>query len=66
MESAGTRGFAGLSPERRLEISRKGGRMAHIKGTARQWTKETARAAAMIAVNNRRAKQQTEPISAAQ
>ena len=54
MESAGNRGFAGLTPEQRRELARKGGRIAHARGTARQWTQEQARAAAMIAVNNRK------------
>lgn len=60
MEQQGTRGFAGISPERRREIARKGGRMAHIKGTAHQWTAESARAAAMVAVRNKQARKATE------
>lgn len=40
-----TRGFAGMSPEKRLEIARKGGKAAHAKGTAHKWTKEAAAAA---------------------
>lgn len=39
------RGFAALSPEQRAEISRKGGRAAHEKGTAHQFDTEEARAA---------------------
>ncbi len=39
------RGFAAMSPEKRREISRKGGRAAHQKGTAHQWTSEEARVA---------------------
>ena len=39
------RGFASLSPERRREIARKGGRAAHQKGTAHEWTSEEARVA---------------------
>lgn len=41
----GSRGFAGLTPERRREISSKGGKAAHEKGTAHEWNHETARAA---------------------
>jgi general stress protein YciG len=37
------RGFAGMDPERRRDISRKGGIAAHRKGTAHQWTPATAR-----------------------
>ena len=39
------RGFASMSPEKQREIARKGGRAAHEKGTAHQWTSEEARAA---------------------
>lgn len=66
METPTTRGFAGLTPEQRREISRKGGRMVHIKGTGHQWTAASARAAAMIAVNNRRAKAAAATTPAAQ
>ena len=37
------RGFAAMDPERRRDISRKGGIAAHRKGTAHQWTPTTAR-----------------------
>lgn len=33
-------GFASLSPERRAEVSRKGGLAAQAKGTAHRWSKE--------------------------
>lgn len=39
------RGFASLSPERQREIASKGGRAAHAKGTAHEWTREQAREA---------------------
>lgn len=39
------RGFAAMTPERRRDISRKGGIAAHDKGTAHQWTPATAREA---------------------
>ena len=32
------RGFASLSPERKREIASKGGRQAHLNGTAHKWT----------------------------
>jgi general stress protein YciG len=41
-------GFAALSPERRREIASKGGKIAHAKGTAHEFTSETARAAALV------------------
>jgi hypothetical protein len=39
------RGFASMSPEKQREIARKGGRAAHEKGTAHEWTPDEARAA---------------------
>lgn len=39
------RGFASMSREKQREIASKGGRMAHLKGTAHEWTTEEARAA---------------------
>jgi uncharacterized protein len=39
------RGFAAMSPEKQKEIASKGGRSAHAKGTAHQFTVEEARAA---------------------
>jgi uncharacterized protein len=37
------RGFASMSAERQKEIASKGGRAAHEKGTAHEWTPEEAR-----------------------
>jgi general stress protein YciG len=34
-----------MSPEKQREIASKGGRAAHEKGTAHEWTKEEARIA---------------------
>ena len=39
------RGFASMSPEKQREIASKGGRAAHQKGTAHEWTSEEARQA---------------------
>jgi general stress protein YciG len=39
------RGFGSMSPEKQREIASKGGRAAHEKGTAHEWTKDEARAA---------------------
>jgi uncharacterized protein len=39
------RGFASMSPEKQREIASKGGRAAHQKGTAHEWTSEEARRA---------------------
>lgn len=36
------RGFAAMDPEKRREISSKGGKAAHVAGTAHQFTKEEA------------------------
>lgn len=39
------RGFASMSPEKQREIASKGGRAAHEKGTAHEWTPDEARTA---------------------
>lgn len=39
------RGFASMSPEKQREIASKGGRAAHEKGTAHEWSQDEARAA---------------------
>jgi general stress protein YciG len=37
------RGFASMDPGKQREIASKGGRAAHQKGTAHEWTSEEAR-----------------------
>jgi uncharacterized protein len=39
------RGFASMDRERQREIASKGGRAAHAKGTAHEWTADEARVA---------------------
>jgi len=39
------RGFASMDPERRSEIASQGGKVAHEKGTAHEFTPEEAREA---------------------
>ena len=39
------RGFASMSPEKQREIASKGGRAAHEKGTAHEWSSDEARTA---------------------
>ena len=39
------RGFASMSPEKQREIASQGGRAAHQKGTAHEWTSDEARSA---------------------
>jgi hypothetical protein len=39
------RGFASMTQEKQREIASKGGRAAHAKGTAHEWTSEEARSA---------------------
>lgn len=41
----GGRGFAGMDEERRREVARMGGRAAHQKGTAHEFSPEEAREA---------------------
>ena len=42
---ASTRGFASMDPERQRQIASQGGKAAHEKGTAHQFTPEEARQA---------------------
>jgi general stress protein YciG len=51
------RGFASMNKEKQREIARKGGKAAHDKGTAHEWTPEEAREAGRkggLAGRNRR------------
>ncbi len=41
--NASKRGFASMDPERQREIASKGGKAAHEKGTAHEWTPEEAK-----------------------
>jgi len=43
--STRSRGFASMEPDRQREIARLGGRAAHARGTAHEWTSEEARIA---------------------
>jgi general stress protein YciG len=42
---SGGRGFAGMDEDQQRDIASKGGKAAHEKGTAHQWTSEEAREA---------------------
>ena len=44
-EGKSKRGFAAMDPEQQREIAREGGRAAHQKGTAHEFTSEEARIA---------------------
>jgi general stress protein YciG len=39
------RGFASMDPTKQRDIASKGGRAAHLRGTAHEWTSEEAREA---------------------
>lgn len=45
MAQTSSRGFASMDPEKQREIARKGGRAAHAKGTAHEFTSDEARQA---------------------
>jgi general stress protein YciG len=45
MSGKSKRGFASMNPDRQKEIASKGGRAAHAKGTAHQWSRDEARTA---------------------
>lgn len=39
------RGFGSMEPNQQREIASRGGKAAHVKGTAHEWTSEQAREA---------------------
>ena len=45
MSNTSKRGFASMDGEKQRTIASKGGRAAHAKGTAHEWSSEEARAA---------------------
>ncbi len=47
------RGFASMDPERQREIASEGGKAAHEKGTAHEFTSEEARRAGSMSHGNR-------------
>ena len=54
-QSAGgtrNRGFASMDPQRQREIASEGGRAAHAKGTAHEFTSEEARRAGAMSHKN--------------
>ena len=58
MAGKSRRGFASMDRERQREIASKGGRAAHAKGTAHEWSSEEARVAGQkggVAVSRDRA-----------
>jgi uncharacterized protein len=61
------RGFASMDRAKQREIASKGGKAAHQKGTAHEWTSEEARDAGRkggIASHRRRREQMTPPETA--
>jgi len=54
-QSGGTknRGFASMDPERQRQIASEGGKAAHQKGTAHEFTSEEARRAGSMSHGNR-------------
>ena len=51
------RGFASMDPDRQREIASEGGKAAHQKGTAHEFTSEEARRAGSMSHGNRQADQ---------
>jgi general stress protein YciG len=58
------RGFASMDRAKQREIASKGGKAAHQKGTAHEWTSEEAREAGRKGgmASHRRRKEMTEPM----
>ena len=59
--SKGRRGFASMDPSKRREIASKGGKAAHEKGVAHEWTTEEAREAGRIGGIRKRERKPTDP-----
>lgn len=55
------RGFASMDPEKQREIAAKGGRAAHAKGTAHEFTSEEAREAGRKGGQNSRGGRRSQP-----
>lgn len=51
------RGFASMDPQRQREIASEGGKAAHEKGTAHEFTSEEARRAGSMSHGNRQSDQ---------
>jgi general stress protein YciG len=64
-QSSGTknRGFASMDPERQREIASQGGKAAHQKGTAHEFTSEEARRAGSMSHGNRQSANASNPSS---
>lgn len=58
------RGFASMDPERQREIASEGGKAAHEKGTAHEFTSEEARRAGSMSHGNRQSDQASSKTSA--
>ena len=52
-KGSSNRGFASMDPQRQREIASEGGRAAHEKGTAHEFTSEEARRAGSMSHGNR-------------
>ena len=52
-----SRGFASMDPDRQREIASEGGKAAHQKGTAHEFTSEEARKAGSMSHGNRQSEQ---------
>ena len=59
------RGFASMDRARRREIASQGGKMAHVKGTAHEWTPEEARQAGRKSGTAKRERTRVTPSAAA-
>jgi len=63
--SKADRGFASMDPTLQREIASKGGKMAHVKGTAHEWSRDEAREAGRkggLAARHRKKEQEVAPV----
>lgn len=63
MANTSKRGFASMDGDKQRQIASKGGKAAHAKGTAHEWTSDEARAAGRKGGESRGSRPQTQETS---
>lgn len=56
------KGFATFSPEKRREVASRGGKAAHVRGTAHEWTHDEAVRAGQLGAKRRSERREQEAV----
>lgn len=56
------KGFATFSPEKRREVASRGGKAAHMRGTAHEWTHDEAVRAGQLGAKRKRERREQEAV----